>query len=55
MIRFAINIVLLAESEEDLKATMDDVMGTVHNLRINRSKTKVVVCDKGGNARHKLM
>lgn len=50
MLRFADDIVVLAESKEDLEEIlngMDSVMKREYHLKINRNKTKALKCGKG--------
>lgn len=49
MSRYADDIPVLAESEEDFEAMlleMDKFMGEGYNMVINKAKTKVMACDK---------
>lgn len=52
--RFADDIVIIAESEEDLKQilrTMEQVMEEDLNIKINVKKLKIIVCSRKNNIR----
>lgn len=55
MIWFDDDIAIQAESEADLKhimGRMDEMMGNEYNVKIDKGKTKILVCGKEGSLRY---
>lgn len=49
MVRFVDDIVVVAENEDDLKCLLEKmkkIMGQEYNMKNNKSKTKVMLCDR---------
>lgn len=49
MLRFTDDIAVLIESEEDLQnilTTMNVIFKNEHNIKINKSKTEILVCSR---------
>jgi hypothetical protein len=55
MVRSADDIAVLAESEQDLIATLDEMettLSTTYNMNINKAKTKILVVSRQGGQAH---
>jgi hypothetical protein len=57
MLRFADDIAILAESEQDptnIVNKTEEIMGKENNININKRKTKIMACNKDGDAHTRL-
>lgn len=58
MIRFADDIAIITESEQDLQIMikeMDRILGGEYDMKLNRHKTKVLVCNRKNDNRTRIL